>query len=462
MASTDDAGTIVASVASEVGRLSVDIADVVNNIEQVGGLMETQTERFEQIDRTTRDIVASNQQIADMASETQGAAAQARRDIVSSNEEIRTSLAAIQALVASVGTIGSELAALEAAMQRVGKVTAGIERIARQTNLLALNATIEAARAGEAGKGFAVVANEVKALARETSTATADIGSTLASLTAQVRRLVEHSAEGSRRAETVGNSTATIGSVMATVGDAVVRVDENAGRIAGATEEIARRCDGFVGTVEAMHDGVAQSNTALRLAAERSHRILDSSEAIMALTASSGFETVDTKFIDAAVRVAKEIEACFARAIDAGDITVDDLFDKHLVEIEGSNPPQYMTRYIPFLDRVLPPLHDPIMALDERMVFCAPTDHNNLIPTHNPQFRKPPGRDPVWNAANCRNRRRYLDKSAVAVVRNTQPFLLQTYRRDMGGGVFALMKDASAPIRVTGRLWGGLRVCYRV
>lgn len=49
----------------------------------------------------------------------------------------------------------------------------------------------------------------------------------------------------------------------------------------------------------------------------------------------------------------------------------------------------------------------------------------------------------------------------MAVSRNTKPFLLQTYRRDMGGGVFALMKDASAPIRIEGRLWGGLRVCYR-
>jgi hypothetical protein len=46
--------------------------------------------------------------------------------------------------------------------------------------------------------------------------------------------------------------------------------------------------------------------------------------------------------------------------------------------------------------------------------------------------------------------------------RNRERFLLQTYRRDLGGGNFALMKDLSMPILVNGRHWGGLRLGYRV
>ena len=141
-------------------------------------------------------------------------------------------------------------------------------------------------------------------------------------------------------------------------------------------------------------------------------------------------------------------------------MTLDDLFDKDLQPIAGSDPAQFMTRYIPFLDRAIAPLHDAVLGFDQRVVFCAPTDHNRMIPCHNPQFRAPQGPDPVWNASHWRNRRLYLDKTASAVSASEAPFLLQTYRRDMGGGVFALMKDASAPIRVRGRLWGGLRVCY--
>jgi methyl-accepting chemotaxis protein len=52
--------------------------------------------------------------------------------------------------------------------------------------------------------------------------------------------------------------------------------------------------------------------------------------------------------------------------------------------------------------------------------------------------------------------------SALPQGGSTRPFLLQSCRRDMGGGNFALMKDVSAPIFVQGRHWGGLRLAYRV
>lgn len=64
---------------------------------------------------------------------------------------------------------------LSEAGTEIGEIVSVINSIAEQTNLLALNATIESARAGEAGKGFAVVANEVKELANQTTSATADI-----------------------------------------------------------------------------------------------------------------------------------------------------------------------------------------------------------------------------------------------------------------------------------------------
>jgi hemoglobin-like flavoprotein len=87
-----------------------------------------------------------------------------------------------------------EIHSLTEQIGRVSGVAEQIDAIARQTNLLALNATIEAARAGEAGKGFAVVAGEVKALAGQTSEATALIAEILTTLKLHTGHLSSHSA----------------------------------------------------------------------------------------------------------------------------------------------------------------------------------------------------------------------------------------------------------------------------
>ena len=55
--------------------------------------------------------------------------------------------------------------------------------------------------------------------------------------------------------------------------------------------------------------------------------------------------------------------------------------------------------------------------------------------------------DVVWNTAG-RWRRIFNDRTGLASARNRKPFLLQTYRHDMGGGQFVMLKEASAPIMV--------------
>jgi methyl-accepting chemotaxis protein len=89
-------------------------------------------------------------------------------------------------------------------------------------------------------------------------------------------------------------------------------------------------------------------------------------------------------------------------------------------------------------------------------------NRDGFLPTHNRKFSNTPSGDPVWNAANCRNRRFFDDRVGLAAGRGTAPVLIQAYRRDMGGGKLVTMKDISAPIMVRGRHWGGLRIGYTV
>jgi methyl-accepting chemotaxis protein len=92
---------------------------------------------------------------------------------------------------------------LETRVASLGGVVDTISTIAEQTNLLALNATIEAARAGELGKGFGVVASEVKALSRQTRTATDAIRDQIEGLSVAFKEMYDRMAHSKERVQTV-------------------------------------------------------------------------------------------------------------------------------------------------------------------------------------------------------------------------------------------------------------------
>jgi methyl-accepting chemotaxis protein len=147
----------------------------------------------------------------------------------------------------------------------------------------------------------------------------------------------------------------------------------------------------------------------------------------------------------------------FEQALADGEIGMAELFDEDYRPVPGTNPVQQMTRFVALTDRLLPPLQERLLAGNRRVVFCVAVDRNGFLPTHNRKYAQPQGPDPVWNNANCRNRRLFDDRTGLAAARNQKPFLLQTYRRDMGGGNFLVMEDLSAPIFVRGRHWGAFR-----
>lgn len=161
---------------------------------------------------------------------------------------------------------------------------------------------------------------------------------------------------------------------------------------------------------------------------------------------------------DAAARIAKEMEALVSK----GTISLDDLMDSDYQPVAGSNPAQVTTRALAALERVLPAIQEPLLSRDPRMTFCAAVDRNGYLPVHNNIYSKPQRPDdPVWNAANSRNRRIFDDRAGLSAGRNTRPFLIQSYARDMGNGQTMLMKEIDAPIRVFGRHWGGFRMAFK-
>ena len=164
-----------------------------------------------------------------------------------------------------------------------------------------------------------------------------------------------------------------------------------------------------------------------------------------------------------AQQTAHKVEAVIEKAIQDGAISREAAFDTDYKPIAGTNPVQYSTAYLPVFERILPAILEPVLASDPKMAFCLALDRNGYIPVHNKAYshlQRP--EDPVWNAANSRNKRIFDDRAGITAARSTRPFVVQAYARDMGGGKVVLMQEVDAPIRVLGRHWGGLRTAYRL
>ncbi|MBK8159855.1 MAG: methyl-accepting chemotaxis protein [Rhodospirillaceae bacterium] len=170
----------------------------------------------------------------------------------------------------------------------------------------------------------------------------------------------------------------------------------------------------------------------------------------------------DEPYMQLANDVANRASEALERALKDGSITRDDLFDVEYEPIPGTDPQQVMARHTKLVERVFPPLIEPPLEKDQRLVFCCIIDRKGYIAAHNKKYSAPqkPG-ETVWNTANSRNRRIYTDRAGTLAGRATKT-VVQTYARDMGGGKFVVLKEIDAPIKAAGKHWGAVRMALKL
>ena len=401
-----------------------------------------------ELDGVIEDVVATGSrqvgEIGQLATDMQ-AMVQSNRAIEASGEAGRVAVGQARDAVAHVG---AGVLGVVTSLRDVARAATDITQIALQTRLVAFNATVEAKRAGEAGAGFAVVAEAVKDLAAKVEQSSKLIMSTVTQLDARIDDLAASITEN--------KDTAQHSAFHA----ALAQVEASVNEIVAATQRNLQTCQGVSAEVGTVAASVAANADTLKRVNANTRRFLQASENLIEITNECGAVTSDSPFIEAVQRGAAQLSAALEQAVAQGRISMADLFDDKYQAVAGSNPAQVMTRFVALTDALFPPVQEALLAFDRKVVFCAAVDRNGFLPTHNVKFSQPQGADPVWNAAHARNRRIFNDRTGLAAGRNERRFLLQTYRRDMGGGQRVLMKDLSAPITVQGRHWGGLRLAY--
>jgi methyl-accepting chemotaxis protein len=401
-----------------------------------------------------------------------GAAAAAVAEVAAaadgSVDHARDSMAGMQAasersrrVAEWVGALGTRIAAMEDRLQAVERSTARIGDIAAEVGILAINARIVAARAGEQGKGFAVVAEAIADLARQTADVTSGISGEVGAFSAAVTTIRDEAVEVVADADLVLENGRGTDAALTAIGEHLDTTQKGVARLSQDLDSLTRANDAFRPVLDRLGDGIESTGAQVHDGHARVEALIDLAETLVQANAAIGGTTDDASMIEIAQSRAGAIAEAFADALTTGTIDEADLFDTRYAPVHGSDPEQVLTRFTALTDRLLPPILEPVLDLDPRIVFCAAVDRNGYLPTHNRKFSHPQTDDPVWNAAHCRNRRIFDDRVGLKAGRSTAPFLLQVYRRDMGGGQTVLMKDLSAPITVGGRHWGGLRLAYR-
>lgn len=452
---------VITTFANTFSHFSLDIVDIGGTIENVAAQSDALTDSFHELSKLSEFTQQQGVNIRGVTAQSNEAVQHSNTLLGQSTQAMEAANGEIGSLVSAVTTMSEQIQGLRQALEKVSRVSDTIEQIANQTNLLALNATIEAARAGEAGRGFAVVAAEVKALSGQTSAATRQIHDTLSELTRESETLIEQGEIALGGVSRVQSRTDELQTSILEVEEAMQQVLQSNEAIADGMEEIDESNDCVVETVHQLDSLVHNNSRMLNDAADRLHKTQVEADKLVSMTIEMNVYTEDTLFYQLAREQTSLVEAAFEKALSTGQITKDDLFDENYTPIAGTDPQQVMTRFTELTDRILPPIQEAAMQIDDRITFCACVDRNGYLPTHNKVFSKPQGNDPVWNASNARNRRIFNDKVGLAAGQNTEPFLLQTYKRDMGGGNYAIMKDLSVPIFIDGKHWGGLRLAYK-
>ncbi len=153
----------------------------------------------------------------------------------------------------------------------------------------------------------------------------------------------------------------------------------------------------------------------------------------------------------------EEIEKAMVEAVEKGDISKEDLWDRNYVEVSDTNPQKYTTKFTDFAKKYIQPIEDKVLEMNKKFVFVVLVDDNGYLPSHNTKYDKPLTGDYKKDLLGNRSMRIFNDFTGLSAARSTRDFLLQPYPRDVG----VLMFDISTPISFDGKHWGGLRIGFK-
>ena len=121
---TIDSERVVAELASRIGTLGVEVADVAGNLEEVTRRVSDQAAQFKELQETAQTMVVGNHAIDQASRKAQGAATAAGTEIAESRSLIGGAVDNITKLNGAVGRIEERLASFGPVLKQIASVSA--------------------------------------------------------------------------------------------------------------------------------------------------------------------------------------------------------------------------------------------------------------------------------------------------------------------------------------------------
>lgn len=416
------------------------------------------------IDSTSMDLNTQSQELANRSTQQFEAtdttsSAMDELNVTTANNAERTSSAeqlSIQTVdlakkgKSSVEELINAIIDIDDAARQMDKIIETVDLITFQTNILSINAAVEAAHAGEHGRGFSIVAQEVRALAKRSATSSAEI-----------KELIGSTIGACKNAKNIAEQS---GEVVTQMNEKVSSVFEDLSSISSASQEQAVGIDQVTKAINKVADLAEQNNTESVLLSEHTAQLRQEVEhmqdviSVFKTNQNSFSHPLHEEMAKLVQQAALDIQYRFEEAVNNHQISFTQLFDRNYIEVAGTNPQRYETQFDQFTDDQIGPIQEMWLQQHASLVYIILSDENGYVPTHNLAFSKPLTGDYQTDLAGNRTKRIFTDRVGQSVGKHTEPFLIQTYRRDTG----ELMFDLSVPLYIHGQHWGGVRAGYRL
>lgn len=230
-ASAEETSRATEQIATTVSEVAQGAGDTAHNVEEAAAQVEDMVQTVKEIEANANEVAAAT----GLAQETAEKGTLGVNAVVQKMDMIKERVDETASLVKSLGERSQE----------IGKIVDLIANIASQTNLLALNAAIEAARAGEQGRGFAVVADEVRKLAEESASATAQIAELIKRIQSETEQAVESMTTGTKEVDEGQMVVQQAGEAFKEIAGAIEGINGQVKGISSAIQMLSKSADTF-------------------------------------------------------------------------------------------------------------------------------------------------------------------------------------------------------------------------